>query len=282
MASNPGQLPSFHRPPVDEVAVGVQFNLEGFLPTHYGSFHDRVKSEFPGVQALPPLPPINDSFSTPTGAINLSLSPLAQLASGWPPWPRALFVSADDCSIIQLQRDRLYFNWRQRPIQEEKEYRRYSHLRSGFSAAYSAFETWAAEQRLGPVAPTYCEIVYVNPLPFAATGVGPSEPDRVFRVWSKDVGEEWKEPPEGLAFTSRYQLHDDAGEPCGRLTVTMSTAVGHDSVSEMRLELAARGTPRGAGLDGILAFHDIGHAAIVRCFAAITTPAMHARWDRHQ
>lgn len=282
MPSSLDPLPRFRLPPVDEVAVGIQFALPGLLPTHYGAFYDRVKSEFPGVQALAPLPPIGEVFAAQDRTVNLGMSPLAQFASGWPPWPRALFVSTDDCSVIQLQRDRLYFNWRHRPEQAEKKYRHYEHLRDGFSKAYGVLEALATEQSLGSIDPSMCEISYVNPLPLAVTGVGPSTPEEMFRVWSADVGKEWRAPLEDLAFVARYPFLDDAAKPFGRLTANMSTVVGQANVPQMRLELTARGMPRGVGLDGVLAFHDIGHAAIVRCFAAITTPAMHARWERYQ
>jgi hypothetical protein len=57
MSLDTDRLPRFRNPPVDEVAVGVQFTLQGFLPTHYGRFHERIKGDYPGVQFLPPQPP---------------------------------------------------------------------------------------------------------------------------------------------------------------------------------------------------------------------------------
>ncbi len=269
-------LPRFRSPPVSEVAVGVQFEAPWFLPVHYGAFYDRVKGEYPGVQTFPPLPPATESFSAPS---NQDIpEPLRTLLGPGPfPLPRVLFVSADDCSLIQVQSDRLYFNWRKR---DNADYPHYSHFRQKFAAAYGALEAIAAEQGTGLIAPSQCDVLYVNPLPHDVTGVQPSSHHSVFRVWNAAVGSEWSTPLEDLSFNARYRLADDGGTPIGRLTATMST-VWNNGVAEMRLEVVARGTPQGEGLGGILAFHDIGHDAIVRCFTAMTTAEMQARWGRH-
>ena len=47
-------------------------------------------------------------------------------------------------------------------------------------------------------------------------------------------------------------------------------------------QIIARGQPRGPAYAGVAAFHDHAHKAIVRCFAAITTPEMHKLWERYQ
>jgi uncharacterized protein (TIGR04255 family) len=273
MASD--QQPKFKSPPVEEVAVGVQFSAPGFLPTHYGAFHESLKREFPRVEVLPPLPDIREMPSPPAEGPSLQVQTIP-FGAQW--WPRVLFVSEDDCTLVQLQSDRLYFNWRKRQAQP---YEHYEFLRAGFSKAYEAFKVFAAQRGFGPVIPVQCEIDYVNPLPPEVTGVEPSSPEKVFRVWSSSVGEEWREPIEDLSYIARYPLYDDAGTQIGRLTATMSTVFGPSNEKQMRLELVARGTPRGQELSDILAFHDIGHDAIVRCFAAITTPAMHIRWGRY-
>lgn len=276
-------LPKFRRPPVTEVAVGVQFAAPGFLPTHYGALHERLKHDFPNVEVLPPIPPVFEVLpASPPQNHPGAHPPIAMGVPGMsigPPWPRVLLISADDCSLIQVQSDRLYFNWRQRPQQE---YLHYRHVRDGFSRAYSTFEALAADQGFSPIVPTQCEVLYVNPLPVSVTGADPSSPEKVFRVWNPGMGKEWGEPLDDLSFNARYPLRDAAGERFGRLTASMSTLPGAENAPLMRLELVARGLPRGPGRDGILAFHDSGHEAIIRCFAAITTQDMHNRWGREQ
>jgi uncharacterized protein (TIGR04255 family) len=262
---------------VDEVAVGVQFVLPGFLPTHYGRFHERIKSEFPVVQMLPPLPPQVETFSVPQGPNELVNLQTLLGAWGGVSLPRVLFVSKDDSSLIQLQHDRLYVNWRKRG---QSAYPHYDLLREQFSRIYIAFEAFIADEGLGVASPFQCDVFYVNPLPPVATGVQLSFPERVFRCWNVDIGKEWPTQTEDVAFNARYRLLDEAGQPFGRLVATMSSGAA-DGIEQMRFELTARGAPRALGLAGILAFHDVGHEAIVRCFAAITTPEMHKRWGRY-
>jgi uncharacterized protein (TIGR04255 family) len=278
MSPDPDTLPRFRNPPVGEVAVGVQFTLPGFLPTHYGRFHERIRDEFPGVQVLPPVPQQVESFVAPTGLNQPAILP-PFFGFAMPLLPRVLFISGDGSSLIQLQSDRLYFNWRKPALGE---YPHYDRFRDKFSKAYSAFAAFVADEGMGAVAPSQCDVFYVNPLPQGVTGVAPSSPERVFRCWNVSIGEEWPTALEDLSFNSRYKLVDEAGQPFGRLIVTMSTVVGSDGIEQLRLELTARGAPRGPGLAGVLAFHDVGHDAIVRCFSAITTPEMHERWGRYE
>ena len=271
------QLPKFHRPPVDEVALGVQFTWDGALPTHWGAFHRRIRAKYPGVQALPPLQSVFEAF--PGSPEVIGRMPQIMLGAGI--WPRVLFVAADDCTLIQLQIDRLVYNWRRRP--DHPDYPQYEELRVGFAQAFSEFEAFLADEGMPPVVPNLCEVLYVNPMLAAEpVGIDPIAPHRIFRLWSADVGSEWLVPSEGVSFNARYRLVDDSGKPIGRLTANMNSAVDMSNPALTRLEMIARGSPLGAGLAGIQAFHDLGRAAIVRSFAAITTPEMHELWGRYQ
>jgi hypothetical protein len=103
----------------------------------------------------------------------------------------------------------------------------------------------------------------------------------VFRCWNANIGEEWPTPIEDLSFNARFKFLDEAGQPSGRLIASMSTITAPDGTEMMRLELTARGGPRGPSAAGVTAFHDAGHDAIVRCFAAMTAEEMHIRWGRY-
>jgi uncharacterized protein (TIGR04255 family) len=268
-------LPKYQAPPVDEVALGVQFSLKGFLPTHFGAFHARIKADFPGVQTLPPLPPIFEVLTQPSRVVG-TMHPAAF------PWalPRILFVSADDCSLIQVQADRLVFNWRRRP--NYPEYPNYRGLREGFFKAYSEFVKFLSDEGVDQPEPNLCEVLYTNPIDLTQPNGMRLRPSDIFRIWNSDVGPEWLNPLEDLAFNARYELADTGGQVIGRLTANMSTSSDTDGKQAMRLEMTARGTPVGAGIDGIQAFHDLGRSAIVRSFTALTTKTMHDHWKRYQ
>jgi uncharacterized protein (TIGR04255 family) len=49
----PPPLPRFRKPPVSEVAVGIQFSGPTLTPVHLGLYYQRVKARFPKVQVQP-------------------------------------------------------------------------------------------------------------------------------------------------------------------------------------------------------------------------------------
>jgi uncharacterized protein (TIGR04255 family) len=266
-------LPRFRKPPVSEVAVGVQF--PGALnPVHLGLYYQRVKGDFPKVQVQPPIPPMFETFGTaPVVAFGIPTISLQ---------PRMWFISADDDSLIQLQSDRLIFNWR--GSLRGSEYPHFEKIYAGFARALDELETLAEVEGIAAgVSVNQCEVSYVNPLPTAKTGVSLSEPEKLFRGWSGGLGVEWKEPQEDLSFTVRYRLNDREGKQFGRLSAAvMSSSAAPNIAPGFQLEMTARGVPMGTGREGIASFHDQAHGAIVRTFAAITTPEMHKLWERYQ
>ena len=97
-------LPRFRKPPVSEVALGVQFPSI-LNPVHLGLYYQRVKSRFPKIQMQSPVLPVFETFGT-------SGSPGTQFAFTHGMQPRMWFLSDDENFLIQLQSDRLLVNWR--------------------------------------------------------------------------------------------------------------------------------------------------------------------------
>jgi uncharacterized protein (TIGR04255 family) len=267
-------FPRFRNPPVSEVAIGVQFQAPMLTPVHLGLFYQSVKARFPTVAVQAPLQPYFETFGQGP-MVQLPFPVMSQLMIQ----PRMWFVSADDASLMQLQSGRLFFNWR--GGLQQNAYPHFDAVQSEFMKALDELEALSRNERLGDVFINQCELVYVNPLPVSATGVPISEPHRIFRIWSDACGEEWREPPEDLGFNIRYRFNDKDGNPFGRLTAALSSSWAQDGPA-FHLEMTARGQPIGSGRAGIIAFHEHAHQAIVRCFAAITTPEMHQRWGRYQ
>jgi len=266
-------LPRFRKPPVSEVALGVQFPSI-LNPVHLGLYYQRVKSRFPKIQMQPPVPPVFETFGTsgPPG-------PQFAFTYGIGMQPRMWFLSDDDDFLIQLQSDRLLVNWRGGG--QGAPYPHFDAVQAVFTKALDELEFVAHDEKIS-INVNQCEVVYINPVLTAITGVPLSEPQRIFRVCSAERGPEWQEPLEQISCNVRYQLKDQTGTPYGRLTVTLASGAAADQSPAFQLELTARGFPQGTGRDGIAAFHKQGHRAIVQCFAAITTPEMHKLWERYQ
>jgi uncharacterized protein (TIGR04255 family) len=264
-------LPRFKKPPVSEVVLGVQFPSI-VTPVHLGAYYQKVKQRFPKTQTLPPILPVIETFE----AVPLST---AQFAVTHGMQPRMWFLSEDDNFLIQLQSDRLLVNWRAGI--KAAPYPHFEAVQQVFVSALDELQALLAEENI-TIAVSQCEVVYINPILAATTGIPISEPRRIFRFCSAERGPEWQEPLEQISCNARYRLKDLAGSPYGRLTVTLASGLAGDRSPAFQLELTARGLPQGEGRAGILAFQNQGHRAIVRCFAAITTPEMHKLWERYQ
>jgi uncharacterized protein (TIGR04255 family) len=274
--SDQSPLPRFKNPLVSEVAMGVQFQAPMLTPVHLGLFYQRIKARFPTVAVQAPLQASFETFGSGP-MVQLTFPVLGSVA---PFQPRMWFVSADDASLIQLQSGRLFFNWR--GGLQQNAYPHFDAVQSEFMKALDALEALSRNEQLGDVIINQCELIYVNPLPISVTDVPLSEPHRIFRIWSDACGEEWGEPPEDISFNIRYRFNDKDGTPFGRLTAALSSGWAQDGSPAFHLVMTARGQPIGSGHAGITAFHEYAHQAIVRCFAAITTPEMHQRWGRYQ
>jgi len=196
------------------------------------------------------------------------------------------FLSQDENSLIQLQSDRLIFNWR--GGLRGSPYPHFATVYEGFVKAFDELDALAEAEGITGMEVNQCEVVYVNALPPSKTGTPLSEPEKIFSVWTDGRGAEWRQPLEDLSFTARYLLNDEQGNAFGRLTIALSSSSSPPFGLPLRpsagfqLELIARGKPLGPGRQGVAPFHDYGHQAIVRCFTAITTPEMHKLWERYQ
>lgn len=77
----------FERPPINEVAIGMQFApLINLRSEHVGVFWNRLRADFPTAQQVPPL------------------GNIAQIPPEIFPMPRFWFVSKDDATLIQIQK----------------------------------------------------------------------------------------------------------------------------------------------------------------------------------
>ncbi len=195
---------------MSEVAVGVQFPAV-LNPVHLGLYYQRTKARFPKIQVQPPLTPSFETFGGPQIMSFGVVMPPVGLQ------PRMWFMSADENSLIQLQGDRLLFNWRGGV--QGSPYPHFETVYAEFTNALDELETLAAAEGITAIAAdvNQCEVLYVNPLLTANTGVPLSAPEKIFRVWSDKLGVEWQEPLEDMSFTLRYRLNGEDGKPFGML-----------------------------------------------------------------
>lgn len=131
------------------------------------------------------------------------------------------------------------------------------------------------------------EVTYSNVVPVLHPGESIALTS-LLAPWSGTYSDDFLPEPEDGRFGVRYRIPDPStGQPIGRLYVNgasmaQGTAGWRASEAGYVLQLFARGKPLGEGLEGALAFMDLGHEWVVRGFSSITTPSMHHEWGRQE
>lgn len=273
MNTRPDDLPDFEAPPLDEVALSVQFQpIQGLLTPHIGLLWEKYRSQFPITEQHQPLDPVIERFGHP-GSPSLKFE-----LSKSPPSPRCWFLNKDSTELIQVQQDRFVHNWRK--INESEEYPRYEHVREQFAEEMKTFCEFVRTESLGEVLPNQCEVTYINAISTEGN-IHHGLAGTILAPISLNYSDGFLGEPENIRFSTQYVFNDEAGEPMGRLHVSLKPAFKVSDKSPIFiLNMAARGTPRGNETKDILDFFDIGREWIVRGFASITTPDMHKYWRR--
>lgn len=262
-------LPEYDRPPVVEVSMGVQFTgLSQYTSFVASDLYEHVKREFPVVEEYPPLDPAFETF----GGGSALAPPKFELISA-PLQPRFFFLSSDGSELMQFQKDRLHYNWRK--TEDAQHYSRYPIVRGKFEKAYRRFGDWVARHKLGSIAITQCEIVYVNTIPLVDASERECGLSKLFPWFDGLPGR-----TEDGSFQFRQPLADESGKLAARLTCTLQYGTDPAGHREARLMLLVRGRPNEDANRQYLDFFDEGRKIIVHTFTNITTDHAHSIWGR--
>lgn len=267
MAGTP--LPKFDNPPVVEVALSVSFEpLERFRSAHAGGLWNRVRDRFPITEDQPELAPATEEPAAPAAPPRFELMERPRL--------RTWFQSADGTQLLQIQHDRMAYNWKRGP--ESQPYPSYEEVERGFLELLPIVVDFIGREGLGQIVPTQAELTYVNHIRERHDQI-----NRVIGLWRGAERDGFLPPVEDVRFTARYLIIDDTKKMIGRLMAELQPAYVTSTRAEiLNLNMIARGKPIGSGIDGAITFLRLGHEWIVRGFTEITTPEMHTKWKRTQ
>lgn len=265
-------LPEFERPPVVEVALGVQFEpvpkLDGSWIARFWLEHARAR--FPEWIEAPALPPAIEWFGIP-GQPRGVMFRLGQSALA----NRAVFQDASHTGLLQLQQDRFVRNWRK--VGKGEAYPRYESIRASFASEVSQLRQFLTQHQLGELIPNQCEVTYVNHI--AVDDVNKlGQIETLFAPWSGKFSDGWLSTPETVEVASHHRIVIE-GVPVGRLHIALQPGYGGTEAMFV-LTLTARGRPSGPMDTDVLAFLDVGREQIVRGFTSMTSTEMHAKWGR--
>lgn len=273
----PPRVVNFSHPPVVEVVLGVQFeSLTNLSIADIGLLHGEYRSRFPNYEAHPPLVPAIERYDkrrSKVGGVQFSFNTGVEL-------PRSWFLNDDGSELIQIQPDRFVHNWRKT---KDQSYPRYPSIRSTFESEMQRFSKFAAERDANGMVVKQCEVTYVNHIQVCNVWSDHSELGKVFTFCGSKFGDQFLPELEKGGASLHFVFDSDSGHPLGRLHATIDSAYSvSDDKPIFTMQLTARGAPLGDGVDGVLAFLDMGREWIVNGFVSLTTDAMHKVWGRQE
>jgi uncharacterized protein (TIGR04255 family) len=256
-----GALPSYKKPPVNEVVCGMRFHTPDKLRIpHIGLLWDKFRQDYPNIQHAPPI-------ATGKGEI------LIDSETGLP-LQRVWFINGLDDQLIQFQFDRFYFNWRRR----KDVYPRYPHVIKNFENVLNTIVNFFIEFEFGEIKPIEYELTYINHIQKGQEWNTADDLPRIFSdfAWRQTTGR-FLPSPENVTWQANFTLP----EKKGNLVVNLKQAIRtEDKVPLLVLELTARGLGESTSKIAVREWFDLAHEWIIRGFTDLTTSEIHRFWER--
>ena len=272
--ARPADLPLYENPPIDEVAIGLQFAspIPGFIDPHGGLFWQRVKGTYRRAESQP-------RIETPPEVLDAPLG----LTAGFPQvigptlGSRTFLISDDDTYLLQIQNNRFYRNWRRRT----DPYPHFEELENAFHHCYTEFCAFLADVGLTHPGISQAEVTYINWI----TDLGMDDFLRLSGSATLQLPG-LDDHPQDQTWAARYLVRNYAREPIARLHVQCVPAVRFEEGrptpgSQMSLSYIGPFVESPAR-DALEQFFFDGRAAIVRSFTSLTTEEAHQHWRRIQ
>lgn len=271
MPSKP--LPEYERPPVVEALLGVEFApLPALQAPHFGVYWSQIRSDYPKFETQPALTSAVENFDKPVGRRRVLEINLAEIGE------RYWLKSQDETRLLQLQNNRLLWNWRNN--ETGKPYPRYElTLRPQFEIEWDRFTKFLTVEGIGHPALIQCEVTYVNHIEVGDGWNSVADWRNIFTFFGVTREPEFLPSPETSHIKSQFVIALEQG----RLHVDVNRAVRFSDQKELIVfQLTARGKPNTPDIAGALAWFDLGREWVVRGFTDLTSDAMHKRWGRIQ
>ena len=275
----PKNLPQWREPPLDEVAIAVQFNdVHGWKTVHYGLLLERLKAL--GLGETEDKGTISETFEV-FGKRPVEPPPF-QFLHVEVQLPRVWYKSSDGHRLAQVQSNRFIYNWRK--IENEGVYPRLNVVFPEFWSAFCAFRKFLEDNALPSLAINQCELSYFNNIPLDNDESFEAGLARIFKVWSGAIAPVSTRgaaiEPEIGNFSSQYIVRADDGNPIARLHAqAIPAAQGNKRM--IRCSIIFRGPKPGHDDQSMVQYFATGRESIVRLFDSLVTDEMHRAWGRH-
>ncbi|MCK4625225.1 MAG: TIGR04255 family protein [Phycisphaerae bacterium] len=263
-------LPDYDKPPVIEVAIGIQFApITELSAAHVGLYWGTIRDTFNRAKEQAPIAHI---VEPPVGP------PEPQLAFqifDKPELPRMWFIDTSGNRIIQVQRDRFLHNWRKTGSTDE--YPRFPSVKESFFLHWRSFTNFLAEQGLQPQ-PDQCELTYVNHVKKGDGWDTMADLSTIFTTFAWRTRSDFLPIPDNARWSLRFLLPDKMG----RLHVdVVPVRVQPNNDLAIRFSLTVRGKPSNIEDTASLSqWYDLAREWIVKGFADLIDEKTDALWEK--
>jgi len=184
-------------------------------------------------------------------------------------------VSSEN-TLLQLQNDRILFNWRR--IGDDDEYPRFEYVYESFNKYAELFQEFLESNDLGQIEPVECELTYINHIVEGEGWQTAAEIGQIMRdvIWTSD--KEILPEPETINWQGTFRFPDDKGS----LNVTLRQGIRKtDNKKLFMLEFNAKGIEQNKSLHELKSWYEMAHEWIVKGFADLTSSEIQAKlWKR--
>jgi uncharacterized protein (TIGR04255 family) len=161
------QKVTFDNAPVIEVVIGAQFDGKVFNYKNIFDYYNQKKDEFTKIEANPPLPSTLENFESQS---------ITKILSGFN--SRYFFINDANNKLIQLQPDRLLYNWRK--TENKIEYPHFDSVYGEFKKVLNELEgLYNIKEKINQLEVTYFDHIYIDDL-----GMKDYELDKIFNFWN--------------------------------------------------------------------------------------------------
>jgi len=271
MKKRPEDLPDFSNPPLNEVAMSVEFVTEKPLRViDIGVYWQKIKHDFPNYEEKPPLGPVDRSEKS----FAQFDQPQIRFMSKLPPFSRCWFLNENGTKLIQVQQDRFIYNWRK--LEGQELYPRYENVRDEFLALWQDFSDFLKGNGPGSPSIKAAELTYVNLIEKGSCWSEIKDVPKLFTFCNNQ--EVWKFLPDPEMFTCdlRFRISEKKARLNASLIPVLRTTDGNLA---FRFTLSAQGATTE---EDLFEWFQTSREWIVKGFTDLTTDTAHTFWKRNK
>lgn len=274
MPQNIKQKVSFKNPPVIEVSATVQF---ADLPQDWALTNlEKVRAavgvnDYPKIEFKPPLGKLVP-LQIPN-ELSFKLSSDQEFE-----FPRIWLMSEDETHLIQIQNDRLSFNWRKLPESSNADYSKFDLVWKKFKDGCVGLDNLIKQEVGQHLQVQAIELAYLNSIPFKAFG-GVEKIDTCMKHFISHSDAELIGVPTQINFLWEFNLQGTILKAQG---LTIKDPNTGDQV--LRFDLVTRKfSPSPIKVDSseFEDWFDIAHDRIIDSFVSLTADTMHEKWGKY-